>query len=117
MSFSFRDAKRYVRALATVRYVEERPFMIAIVELNSGPLDRTLVAKGLSTCSPTDRWNTKMGQDVARGRAEAKLARRVMRTITQQAIKTVEIPTTIMVDASELITVDASEWNFPYSYS
>ena len=80
---NYKSAKKYVRALATVRYVEERPFMIAIVELTTDK--RTMVTKGLSTCSITDHWNTKMGQDVARGRAEAKLARRVMRAMTKRA--------------------------------
>lgn len=89
-TMNYNDAKRYVRTVSTVRYVEEKPFIIAIVELQdvgsknaigSYRSGRLMVAKGLSTCSVTDRWDTKMGQDVARGRAEAKLARRVMRQV------------------------------------
>lgn len=82
---NYNDAKRYVRSFSTVRYVEERPFVIAIVELSADG-GRPMVAKGLSTCSPTDRWDSGRGQDVARGRAEAKLARRVMRQMAQRDI-------------------------------
>ena len=99
---NYRDAKKYVRALATVRYVEERPFMIAIVELTIS--EKLLVAKGLSTCSITDRWDTKRGQDVARGRAEAKLARRVMRVTAQQIAKPVANWATITMDTDGVIT-------------
>ena len=105
---NYNDAKKYVRALATVRYVEERPFIIAIVELRdvsseeavrSGKSQRLMVAKGLSTCSPIDRWDNKRGQDIARGRAEAKLARRVMRA-------TVELESRQAVAVSDA-TIDA----------
>jgi len=85
IAMNYNDAKRYVRALtAAIRYVEERPFIIAIVEL-AVDNQRPMVAKGLSTCSPTDKWDSKRGRDVARGRAEAKLARRVMRQMAQKS--------------------------------
>ena len=110
-SFNYNDAKKYVRSFSAVRYVEERPFIIAVVELQdvsseeavrSGKSQRLMVAKGLSTCSPTDHWDTKRGQDVARGRAEAKLARRVMRrTIAQMAAR---VPLVIALPVTELPT-------------
>lgn len=113
MQMNYNDAKKYVRALSTVRYVEERPFMIAIVELQevsseevarSGKPQRLMVAKGLSTCSPTDRWDTKRGQDVARGRAEAKLARRIMRQVAESTQPTQwPIPTvTVQCESAEI---------------
>lgn len=95
-SLSYNDAKRYVRSLSTVRYIEERPFMIAIVELSSDT-DRPLVAKGLSTCSPTDHWDSKRGQDIAKGRAEAKLARRVMQTAKE--VKFVSKPIAVKINS------------------
>ena len=111
MKMNYNDAKRYVRMLSTVRYVEERPFMIAIVELTYSGLDRPLVAKGLSTCSPTDHWNAKMGQDVARGRAEAKLARRVMRMMvkpaTAQEVKSALRPTVSEAISKGIISVSS----------
>jgi len=65
IAMNYNDAKRYVRALtAAIRYVEERPFIIAIVEL-AVDNQRPMVAKGLSTCSPTDKWDSKRGRDVA----------------------------------------------------
>lgn len=104
-AMNYNDAKRYVRSFSTVRYVEERPFIIAIVELQdvsseeagrSDKPQRLMLAKGLSTCSPTDKWNSERGRDVARGRAEAKLARRVMRQMTKataQEVKSALMPT------------------------
>ena len=74
---NYREAKKYVRAFATVRYIEERPFTIAIITLTFD--QKTLVSKELSTCSKTDRWDSERDKDIARGRAEAKLARRIMR--------------------------------------
>jgi len=93
---NYRDTKKYIRTVSTVRYIEERPFIIAIVELdvssetfakNSDYPKQFMVVKGLSTCSPTDHWDTKRGEDVARGRAEAKLARQVMRMMTQRMVE------------------------------
>jgi len=111
---SYNDAKRYVRSFSAVRYVEEKPFIIAIVELQdvsseeavrSGRSQRLMVAKGLSTCSPTDKWNTKRGQDIARGRAEAKLARRIMRQMAQKSLSqplsqsmTISVPGDVIID-------------------
>ncbi len=85
---NYRDAKKYIRALSTVRYVVERPFTIAIVEIIFDNC-RPMIAKGLSTCSFTDKWDQQRGQNVAKGRAEAKLARRIMRK-TARAIGCVQ---------------------------
>jgi len=106
---NYNDAKKYVRSFSTVRYVEERPFTIAVVELlgvsseevvRSGKPQRLMVAKGLSTCSPTDKWNTERGQDIARGRAEAKLARRVMRMAAKKAAKRTEKSWTLTINSN-----------------
>lgn len=102
---NYNDAKRYVRSFSTVRYVEERPFMIAVVELIVDG-QRSMVAKGLSTCSPTDRWDTKMGQDIARGRAEAKLARRIMRMTTKYSTNPSIITTDTMIEILDSCSVN-----------
>lgn len=71
---SFRDAKKYVGSLSTVEYIIECPYIIAKVRIDG---DTVYKAKGLATCSDNDVW--PLGMNIARGRAEAKLAHRLTR--------------------------------------
>ena len=79
---SFKEAKHFVRQNSTSRYIIEPPYTIAVVELSNPSTEfakRVMAGKGLSTCSRSDPWDESMGKNIARGRAEAELARKVMR--------------------------------------
>jgi len=114
MGMSYNDAKRYVRSLAETHYVEECPFTIAVVVLRNDSLKRPLIAKGLSTCSPTDKWDVNRGKNIARGRAEAKLARRLVKmTKSNPLIITAEC--TCDAAAMPRVSAGASEWKCCHS--
>ena len=74
------EAKQTVRETSlVVKHIIEKPFTIVKVTWEDPVDGQVMAAVEVARCSPRDRWSDAMGKEVARGRAEVVIAKRLVR--------------------------------------
>ena len=74
---TLREAKAWVREKCEVVGVScHKPYVYVGVRLELPEQNRTALAVGFAKCNPVDEWDQERGLRIARGRAEADLARK-----------------------------------------